>query len=379
MFKQTHLIHGYQLIENSTGAAAAPKYQTSTFNQPDLFTSQPYTYTRFGNPTTAQLEEVVASLHEAAYGLVFSSGTAAISNVLLLLSQGDHVIIPRDVYGGTRQFSQDILVKYGITISIVDVTQLDQVQAAVNKQTKLIYMESPSNPLLTVTDISGIVGIARKEGILTVMDNTFMTALNQRPLDLGVDVVIESATKFLNGHSDSVGGMVVTNHQEIWETLKMYQKSFGNILGVEEAWLILRGIKTMGLRLEKSTKNAAAIANFLVDHPKVKEVYYPGLPSHPNHDQHLQQAATGGSVLSFELADQAAVATVSQQLRYPLSAVSLGGVESILSYPWTMSHGCLSEADRLSQGVTSGLLRYSCGIEDSQDLIADLSQALDQL
>lgn len=379
MLKNTKLLHGYPVMDAQTGAASIPKYQAATFNQNDLFTSQAYTYTRLGNPTIHALEEAVASLYDAKYGLVFSSGTAAISNVLLLLGAGDHIIIPKEVYGGTCQFANDILPKYGIEVTFVDYGCLKSVRSAIKENTKMLYMETPSNPLLKVTDIRGVVALAKDHELLTVSDNTFMTALNQKPLEYNVDIIVESATKFLNGHSDVLAGIIVTNHSDRAETLRNYQKLFGNVLGIEEAWLVLRGMKTMGIRLEKSVTNATAIATYLSTHEKVKQVYYPGLPTHPNHHIQLSQGENGGSVLSFELIDEKAVATFTQAIKLPLTAISLGGVESIISYPWTMSHAGITEAERLDQGVTAGLLRYSCGIEDAEDLMADLEQALQMI
>lgn len=376
MLDNTELLHGYPVIDPYTGAASIPKYQTSTFNQKDILSGQEYTYTRFGNPTVAALEEGIAALENGTYGFAFSSGMAAISTVLMLLKSGEHVILPLEVYGGTCQFVNDILTNYKIEASFVDCSRPECVRQAVQENTKMLYIETPSNPLLKVTDIHEMVAIAKEFNLLTALDNTFMTPLYQKPLDLGVDIVIESATKFLNGHSDVVAGLVATNHQELAEKIKVYQKSFGGILGVEDAWLILRGMKTMGIRMERSVSNAQQIADYLAHHPKVKAVHYPGLTTHPNHEAHLRQAKNGGAVLSFELADEQAVAAFSQALHLPIIAVSLGGVESIVSYPRTMSHACISEDERLNQGVTPGLLRYSCGIEDSADLLADLEQAL---
>ncbi|QIL46164.1 aminotransferase class I/II-fold pyridoxal phosphate-dependent enzyme [Vagococcus coleopterorum] len=376
MLDNTKLLHGYPVVDQFTGAASIPKYQASTFNQKEILGTQDYTYTRFGNPTVAALEEGIATLEGAKFGFAFSSGMAAISTVLMLLKAGEHVILPLEVYGGTCQFVNDILPNYNIEASFVDCSDIEAVKAAVKPNTKMLYIETPSNPLLKVTDIKAMVEIAKANNLMTALDNTFMTPLYQKPLEMGVDMVIESATKFLNGHSDVVAGLLATNDEELAATLKVYQKSFGGILGVEDSWLILRGMKTMGIRMEKSVQNATAIAEYMAKHPKVKNVFYPGLASHPNHDVHMSQAANGGAVLSFELADENAVADFSAALNVPIIAVSLGGVESIVSYPRTMSHACISEEERQEQGVTQGLLRFSCGIEDTEDLLADLEAAL---
>lgn len=376
MLENTKLIHGYSVVDPYTGASAIPKYQASTFNQKDIFEEQAYNYTRFGNPTVTALEEGIAVLEGAKYGFAFASGMAAISTVLMLLESGNHLIVPKEVYGGTCQFVKDILPNYQITSSFVDYSDLSAVEAAITENTKVLFIETPSNPLLKVVDIRALVALAKKYELVTIIDNTFMTPLYQKPIELGVDIVIESGTKFLNGHSDVVAGLVALNDEGLAKSLRTYQKAFGSILGVEDAWLVLRGMKTMGIRMEKSCQNAQAIAAFLEEQPEVKEVFYPGLPNHLNHEVHFKQATNGGAVLSFDLGSEEKVQLFTQRLELPIIAVSLGGVESIVSYPRTMSHACLTEADRLEQGVTPGLLRLSCGIEDLEDLISDLKQAL---
>lgn len=373
----TKLLHDYPVIDPYTGASSIPKYQTSTFSQEKLSDpTQVFTYTRFGNPTIAALEEAFCSLEDATYALSYASGMAAISNVLMLLKSGDHIILPIEVYGGTCQFTTAILPQYGITVSFVDMSSIEEIKAAITPKTKMIYMETPSNPLLKVTDIEKVCQLAKGNDILMVADNTFMTSLYQQPLSLGVDIVIESITKFINGHSDVLGGLIATNDLALYEKLHMFQKNFGGILGVEDAWLTLRGMKTLGLRMEKSVGNADSIANFLLTEKNVKTVYYPSLKSHPDSAIHNKQAQNGGAVLSFELASEAIIDTFLEKLKLPILAVSLGGVESILSHPATMSHACLTDEERREQGVTNTLFRLSCGIEDIEDLLADLSQAL---
>lgn len=372
----TSLLHGYPVLDAQTGAASIPKYQTSTFAQQKIGSKQKYSYTRFGNPTVHALEEAFAKLEKAQYALAYASGMAAISNVLMLLEGGDHLILPKEVYGGTCQFANHILPRYDVEVSCIDMSDIDEIKRHIKSNTKMIYLETPSNPLLKITDIVAVVELAKQHQILTVADNTFMTGLYQNPLTLGVDVVVESVTKFINGHSDVVAGLAVTNDEEIYQQLLLYQKNFGAVLGVEEAWLVLRGMKTMGLRMEKSSANATQIADFLLTCPNVKKVYYPTLNNHPDAQIHKKQATSGGAVLSFEVSSQAVLENVIDKIQLPILAVSLGGVESILSHPATMSHACLSQEEREKQGVTNNLLRLSCGIEDVEDLLEDLKQAL---
>lgn len=372
----TKLLHSYPVIDQETGASSIPKYQASTFHQSDVFNHEGFNYTRFGNPTVEAAEKCVAMLEDAKHGLAFSSGMAAINSVLFLLSSGDHLVLGKNIYGGTFQTVTEFLERFGVEHTFVDESNVNEWQEAVRENTKMFYLETPSNPLLTITDLKKVCDIAKKHQILTACDNTFMTPLEQSPLELGVDVVIHSATKFINGHSDIVAGFVVTNDDKLNETLKRHQKALGGVLSVEDAWLVLRGVKTMGLRMEKSIKNAKEIADFLKTKKQVKEIYYPGLETHTNYDIHMTQAKSGGAVLSFELETKEQVERLFNKCEVPIVAVSLGGVESILSYPWLMSHACMEESERLKMGVTPTLVRLSCGIEDVEDLINDLEQAI---
>ncbi len=372
----TKLLHSYPVIDQETGASSIPKYQASTFHQSDVFNHEGFNYTRFGNPTVEAAEKCVAMLEDAKHGLAFSSGMAAINSVLFLLSSGDHLVLGKNIYGGTFQTVTEFLERFGVEYTFVDESNVNEWQEAVRENTKMFYLETPSNPLLTITDLKKVCDIAKKHQILTACDNTFMTPLEQSPLELGVDVVIHSATKFINGHSDIVAGFVVTNDDKLNETLKRHQKALGGVLSVEDAWLVLRGVKTMGLRMEKSIKNTKEIANFLKTKKQVKEIYYPGLETHTNYDIHMTQAKSGGAVLSFELETKEQVERLFNKCEVPIVAVSLGGVESILSYPWLMSHACMEESERLKMGVTPTLVRLSCGIEDVEDLINDLEQAI---
>ena len=378
MRENTKLLHGYKVLDTYTGAASIPIYQTSTFHNKHLYDdSQEYLYTRFSNPTVDALEDGFRSLEDSKYALSFSSGMAAISNVLMLLNAGEHVILPKEVYGGTCQFVNNLLPKYKIESTFVDMADIESVEKAVRENTRMIYLETPSNPLLKVCDIKKIVALAKEYDLVTVADNTFMTSLAQEPLKLGVDIVVESVTKFINGHSDVIAGLVATNCETYYQELKLFQKNFGGILGVEDAWLIMRGMKTMGIRMDHAVKNAKKLAEFLQNHPWVKHVYYPGLKDHPNHEVHMGQSLNGGAVLSFELSSKEELIAFTEKIRIPILAVSLGGVESILSHPATMSHACLSPEERLEQGVVDGLLRLSCGIENIEDLIEDFKQALE--
>ncbi len=379
MKDKTKFIHGYHAFDEESGASSIPIYQCSTFKQASIKDGQAYTYSRFGNPTRTALEEAVAALENGKYATAFASGMGAISAVLLSFNQGDHLVMCKSIYGGTFQLVNEVMNRFGIEVTFIDETNLDEWEQAIRPNTRGLYLETPSNPLLSVTDIAGVVAIAKAHHLVTMMDNTFMTPQFQKPLALGVDVVIHSATKFINGHSDVVAGLVVTNDEEWHNQITLQQKVLGGILGVEDCWLTMRGLKTMGLRMEQSATSAEGISQMLEAHPAVKKVHYPGLPSHPDYEVHKRQATSGGAVLSFELADQQAVYTFADALKLPIAAVSLGGVESILSYPVTMSHSCVPKEEREKQGVTEGLLRLSVGIEDTDDLLEDLAQALSKV
>lgn len=373
----TKMLHGYPVIDPYTGASSIPIYQTSTFDQKEnYFESKKYCYSRFCNPTTEALQKAIAKLEDAEYGFAFSSGMAAITTALMLVNSGEHIIFPHEVYGGTFQFAKNVLTKYGVEVSFVKSDDLNEVEKAIKKNTKIIYIETPSNPLLKISNIKGMVDIAKKYNLLTIADNTFMTPLYQKPLDLGCDIVVESVTKFINGHSDVIGGLLATNCKEIAEKITLYQKNFGGIIGVDDAWLVLRGMKTLGLRMEKSVNNAQKIAEFLSNHKKIKKVYYPNLKTHEGYEIHKKQATSGGAVLSFVFYNKEDMDTFISKIKLPIFAVSLGGVESILSHPATMSHACMCKDDRIKQGVVDELVRLSCGIEDVDDLIEDIKQAL---
>lgn len=376
---ETALIHagvrdGY---ENKKGAVNVPMYVSSTFHQESIDEFGEYDYARSGNPTRDALEKAVAELEGGVRAHAFSSGIAAVSAPLMLLSQGDHIVITEDVYGGTYRFVSKVLPRFGISHTFVDFSDLAAIEAAITPATKLLYMETPSNPTLGITDIRGVVALAKQYQCLTFLDNTFMTPLHQRPLDLGVDVVIHSATKFLSGHSDIIAGLTVTADEQLGNDLYFIQNSFGNILGVQDCFTLLQNMKTTDVRFSRSTASAQKIAQFLESNPLVEQVYYPGLASHPGYDIHHSQCTSPGAVLSFRLPNYAAAKALVEAMKIPVFAVSLGGVESILSYPAKMSHAAMEPEERSKRGITDGLLRFSVGLEHVDDLIADFAQALE--
>lgn len=372
---QTKLLHNEHKYDKATGAVSVLIQHASTFHQFDFDEFGKYDYARSGNPTREALEETIAELEGGVRGFAFSSGMAAISTAFMLLSKGDHIIITNDVYGGTYRLVTKVLARLGIEHTFVDMTDLDQVKAAIRPNTKVLYVETPSNPTLKVTNIREIVKIAKEYGCLTFLDNTFLTPAFQRPLELGVDVVIHSATKFIGGHSDVVAGLVVVKDEKIAEELYFLQNSFGAILGVQDCWLLLRGLKTLYVRMEQSSKSALELAKWLEGRQEVKKVYYPGLPSHEGHEVQKSQADGFGAILSFELENEEAVRKFVKKVQIPVFAVSLGAVESILSYPAKMSHAAMPKDERIARGISDGLLRLSVGLENVKDLKRDFEQA----
>lgn len=375
---ETALIHGAirEGYADKKGAVNIPIYMTSTFHQDQIDEFGEYDYTRSGNPTRAALEKLIAELEGGHRGFAFATGMAAISACFMLLKSGDHIVITEDVYGGTYRFVTKILPKLGISHTFVDFTNPQAVSDAIQKNTTCIFIETPSNPTLKITDIRKIVEIAKKHRSLTMLDNTFMTPLHQRPIDLGVDIVIHSATKFLSGHSDIVAGLAVTKNEELSNALYFIQNSFGNVLGVHDCYTLIQNIKTTSVRFEASSRSAQKIAKYLSEHPSIQKVYYPTLEGHEGRDIHLSQATSGGAVLSFELPSYEFTKKFVEAIKIPVFAVSLGGVESILSYPAKMSHAAMELEERLKRGITDGLLRLSVGLEHVDDLITDIENAL---
>lgn len=375
---QTRILHHKHKTDAANGAVSVPVQHASTFHQKSLDSFGKYDYARSGNPTREALEDTIAQLENGTAGFAFASGMAAISTTFMMLSAGDHLLITEDVYGGTFRFTTEVLNEHGVEHTFVDMTDLDEVKAAIRPNTKMIYIETPSNPTMKITPIQAIVELAKENSSLTVLDNTFMTPVFQRPLDLGVDIVVHSATKFIGGHSDVVAGLAVVKDPFLSEKLGFLQNSFGAILGPQDCWLIMRGMKTMHTRMEASSKAAAEIAHWLTTHRAVKQVYYPGLQNHEGYELHHLQCESPGAVLSFELADREAVKKVVEGVEIPVFAVSLGAVESILSYPALMSHAAMPPHEREKRGISDGLLRLSVGLEKTEDIIADLDQALQQ-
>ncbi|MGG1514389.1 aminotransferase class I/II-fold pyridoxal phosphate-dependent enzyme [Paenibacillus oryzisoli] len=372
----TKLIHFGAEIDKATGASSVPLYQASTFHQEDVDANQPYDYTRSGNPTRQALEDYIALLEGGTRGFAFASGMAAISSALMLLSQGDHVVCTEDVYGGTYRLLTTIMNRMGVESTFVDMTDLAQVRAALRSNTKAIFLETPSNPTLKITDIAAIVAIAKEHDVLTMLDNTFMTPYHQRPIELGVDIVLHSATKFLGGHSDVLAGLAVVANDSLGRRMKMIQNGMGNVLGIQDSWLLMRGMKTLKARMEGSETSARRLAQWLSEQADVEAVYYPGLPSHPGREIHEKQSTGYGAVVSFDVGSGERAKQLMSRVHIPLVAVSLGAVESILSYPAMMSHASMPREVRLQRGITDGLVRYSVGLEDIEDIIADLEQAL---
>lgn len=374
---ETQLLHNQHKIDPETGAVNVPIHLSSTFHQFAIDQFGKYDYSRSGNPTREALEDIIADLEEGTNGFAFASGMAAISTAFLLLSAGDHVIVSEDVYGGTYRVVTSVLTRFNIEHTFVDMTNISAVEAAIQSNTKAIYIETPSNPLLKVTDIKALSTLAKQVGALTYVDNTFLTPALQKPLTLGADIVLHSATKFLSGHSDAVAGLAVVKDAKLAEQLGFLQNSFGAILGVQDAWLVMRGIKTLHVRIQHSQQSAQRLAEWLEAHHLVKTVHYPGLVNHPDYRLQQDQASGAGAVLSFELVDEELLGSFVESVKLPVFAVSLGAVESILSYPAKMSHAAIPKDEREKRGITDSLLRLSVGLESANDLIKDFSEALE--
>lgn len=374
----TRLIHFGAEIDPQTGASSVPLYQASTFHHFSLDNPPEYDYTRSGNPTRQALEDYIAMLEGGVRGFAFSSGMAAISAAFTLLSAGDHVICTEDVYGGTYRLLSTIMSRMNIETTFVDMTKFEEVKAAWKSNTKAVFVETPSNPTLKITDIAELTKWAKGLGLLTMLDNTFMTPYHQRPIELGIDIVLHSATKFLGGHSDLLAGLAVVNSESLGIRLKQIQNGLGTVLGVQDSWLLIRGMKTLKVRMEASEKSASTLAEWLDKHPAVTAVYYPGLENHPGRAIHEKQSLGYGAVVSFDAGSEERAKQVLARVKIPLVAVSLGAVESILSYPAMMSHAAMPREVRHQRGITDGLLRYSVGLEHIDDIIADLEQAFER-
>jgi cysteine-S-conjugate beta-lyase len=368
----TRLIHSGNRVQPAAAPLSVPLYHASTYAQQSVDEFGPWDYARSGNPTRQALEEAIAELEGGTCGCAFASGMAAISSTLLLFRTGDHLVAGEDVYGGAFRVLTSVFDRWGLSVTFVDSTNTEAVTGAIRENTRALYLESPSNPLLKISDIAAATDVARKRGILTIVDNTFMTPYLQRPLALGCDIVLHSGTKFLNGHSDVVCGLAVTADAELGKRLRFVQNAFGAILGPHDSWLTLRGLRTLKVRMEESQRSALQVARWLTQQPRVKRVFYPGLPDHPGFSIHRQQSSGPGAVLSFELESVKLTRKLLEGVKLAAFAVSLGGVESILSYPSRMSHAAMPPAERGIRGISDSLVRLSVGLESDDDLIEEL-------
>jgi len=372
----TICIHAGQTPDPGTGAIITPIFQTSTYVQDELGHHKGYEYARTQNPTRGAMEGNIAAIEGGRGACAYGSGMAAIGAITSLLRSGDHVIVTDNTYGGTYRLFERLLTKYGLAFSYVDTSRLDLIEQAITPATKMLFVETPTNPVMRLTDLAAVSSIARARNLRLVVDNTFASPVVQRPIALGADLVVHSTTKYLNGHSDSVGGIVVAARDEDLEALRFIQNSAGAILGPFDAWLVLRGTKTLPVRMAQHNANGLALATFLEGHPKVSRVLYPGLPSHPQHDLATRQMKGFGGMLSFDVGDFESARLVCNSLRLMALAESLGGVETLVSHPATMTHASVPPERRQAIGLTDSLVRISAGIEDTNDLIEDLDQAL---
>ena len=373
----TRAIHDGQEAEALTGAIAVPIYATSTYLQDELGKPrQGYEYARVSNPTRDRLETNLASLEGGSSAHVFASGMAAVNALCTTLKAGDHVVCSHNVYGGVPRLFNQILTNYGLEFSYVDTSDLNAVERAIQRHTRFVYVETPTNPLMTISDIAAISRIAHRRNVQVVVDNTFMSPYFQQPIALGADMVIHSTTKFLNGHSDGLGGVIVCTKPEHAEAFRFIQKSAGAILSPFECFLVLRGVKTLAVRMEQHEKNGRAVAQFLNGHRKVEKVFYPGLPEHPQHELAKKQMSGFGALITFETGSLKHAKRLLSKVRVCSLGESLGGVETLISHPATMTHAALGEKGRKAIGITDGLVRISVGIEDVSDILQDLEEAL---
>lgn len=372
----TRAIHAGQPPDPSTGSVTKPIYATSTYVQEELGKHKGYEYARVQNPTREALEENLASLEGGLSGHAFSSGMSAVSALMTLFETGDHIIASDTVYGGTYRFFTQILARYGLEFSWVNTSNLDNISNAFRDRTRMVYIETPTNPLMGITDIAGAAELAHARGAILAVDNTFMSPYFQRPLELGADVIMHSTTKFINGHSDLIGGALIASRPEHAEWFAFVQKSVGAVMSAFDCFLVLRGLKTLAVRMERHEQSTHEIVDFLDSHPKVKRVLYPGLPEHPGHEVHKRQATGFGALVTIDLGDQPSAKWFLDRLELLSLAESLGGVETLISHPASMTHASVPEAERARIGLTDGLVRLSIGLEDPADLIADMDQAL---
>ncbi|HET8846813.1 MAG TPA: cystathionine gamma-synthase [Ktedonobacteraceae bacterium] len=374
----TRAIHAGQEPDPSTGAVMTPIFQTSTYAQAGLGEHKGYEYSRSGNPTRTSLESCLAALENGQYGLAFASGLAAENAILSLLNAGDHLVSCDDLYGGTYRLFERVLKRYHVESSYVSATaSVEAYEQAIQPNTRMLWLETPTNPLLNLVDIRALSEMAHRHKLIVVVDNTFVSPYFQQPLDLGADIVVHSTTKYINGHSDVIGGAIALNDQELYESIKFYQNAAGGVPGPFDSWLTLRGIKTLAVRMRQHNENGIAVARFLSEHPRVEKVYYPGLPSHPDYELAKRQMSGFGGMVSFQFkGSYADVEAMVRRFQVFMLAESLGGVESLVCHPASMTHASIPRHMREARGLTDTLLRLSVGIEDSEDLLADLEQVL---
>jgi cystathionine beta-lyase/cystathionine gamma-synthase len=375
----TVCLHAGQEPDPSTGAIITPIYQTSTYVQDALGSHKGFEYARTQNPTRLALERNLAAIEGGKAGFAFASGMAAIGAILTLVEAGDHIVVSDNTYGGTFRLFDKVLTRYRLAFTYCNTSDLSAIERAMTPATRMLFVETPTNPVMAITDLAAAAGIAHGHGARLVVDNTFASPYNQRPLDLGADIVTHSTTKYLNGHSDSVGGIVVLQRDDDIEWIKFVQNAEGAILGPFDAWLVLRGTKTLPLRMQQHNANGLALAEFVAGHPKVRKVYYPGLPTHPQHDLARRQMRGFGGMLAFDLGSLDAARRLLNAVRLHALAESLGGVETLISHPATMTHASVPAERREALGITDGLVRISAGVEDIDDLKDDLAQALDRV
>jgi cystathionine gamma-lyase/cystathionine beta-lyase/cystathionine gamma-lyase/homocysteine desulfhydrase len=372
----TICIHAGQQPDEATGAIITPIYQTSTYVQEEVGKHKGYEYGRTQNPTRAALEANIAAIEGGKAGYAFASGMAAINAITSMLQAGDHVVVTDNTYGGTFRLFDKVLTKFQLAFSYVDTSRLEEIERAITPKTRMIFVETPTNPVLRLTDLAGVAEISRRHTLTLVVDNTFASPVLQRPIEFGADLVVHSTTKYLNGHSDSVGGVVVAVRDEHIEWLKFIQNAAGGILSPFDSWLVLRGTKTLALRMKQHNENGQRLADYLEAHPKVARTIYPGLKSHPQHDLAQRQMRGFGGMLTFELESEAAARAMLARVRLMSLAESLGGVETLISHPASMTHASVPAERRAAIGLTDAMVRISAGVEDAEDLIEDLEQAL---
>lgn len=372
----TRCIHGAVDNTQNTGAVCVPIYQSATFAHPGIGQSTGYDYSRLQNPTREHLEKIIANLEEGTDALAFSTGMAAITTLMELFSIGDHIIASEDLYGGTVRLFDTINKKNGLTFDYLDTSDIQKLRSLIRKETKAIYIETPTNPMMQVTDIHAVAALAKEYNLLVIIDNTFLTPYFQRPLTLGADIVIHSGTKYLSGHNDTLAGFLITNRSELSEKLRFIFKTTGACLSPFDSWLLIRGIKTLPIRMERQEENAKKIADFLSSHEKVTKVYFIGLPDHPGFEVSKKQALGFGSMISFEVDTVDTAKQLLERVSLILFAESLGGTETLITYPMVQTHADVPLEDRLLRGINERLLRMSVGLEDAADLIEDLKQAL---